>query len=217
MEFRKKPLSCVDLESSGLYFDDIDEFFIRNINYFIENSIALHFTSAIIPIGESVNVIGRPAADSTRGRRVRLATDGPQGFTFRKQIEDLGRERFVVTAISGAMAVELHDFRIDRDNFLPATLLRRRFCPERLALSGLLHKLCAFGYAEKRRAAAAARFSVDRAAAFEPAFGIEGRAGARTSATAFFFFGRSWRVVSNAMSPMERAFVCNVVEYAGGR
>jgi hypothetical protein len=128
----------------------------------------------------------------------------------------------VLTAISGAMAVELHDFRIDRDNFLPATLLRRRFCPERLALSGLLHKLCAFGYAEKHHAAAAARFSADRVAAFEPAFGIEGRAGAagsfsRTAATAFFFFGRSRRVVTDAISRMERAFLCNVVEYAGGR
>ena len=83
-------------------------------------------------------------------------------------------------------------------------------------MSDLLHKLCAFGYAEKHRAAAAATFSADRAAAFEPASGIEGRAGARTSATAFFFFGRSWRVVSNAMSPMERAFLCNVVENAAG-
>ena len=189
--------------SSTLALDNIDKFFVRNLNDFIKNSIALHFARAIVSSGEPVNVIGRPAADRTRGRHVRLATDGPQGFTFRKQIEDLGRERFVVTAISGAMAVELHDFRVDRDNFLPATLLRRRFCPERLALSGLLHKLCAFGYVEKHRAAAAARFSADRAAAFESAFGIEGRAGAagsfsRTAATAFFFFGRSWRVVSNA-------------------
>ena len=144
-----------------------------------------------------------PSSQVGECAHVRLATDGPQGFTFRKQIEDsrsraLRRNRCLRRHGGGA-----YDFRIDRDNFLQATLLRRRFCPERLALSGLLHKLRAFGYAEKHRAAAAARFSADRAAAFEPAFGIEGRAGAagsfsRTAATAFFFFGRSWRVVSNA-------------------
>ena len=118
MEFRKKPLSCVDLELSGLHLDNVDEFFIRNINNFIENGIALQFACAIVSSGEPVNVIGRPAADGTRGRHVRLAANGPQGFAFRKLIEDLGRERFIVTAVSGAMAVELHDFRADRNDFL---------------------------------------------------------------------------------------------------
>ena len=82
--------------------------FVMSID-FVENSIALQFAGAIVSSGEPVNVIGRPAADGTRGRHVRLAADGPQGFTFRKQIEDLGRERFVVTGCLRAMAVELHD------------------------------------------------------------------------------------------------------------